>query len=245
VQFAGDAIWVYFGYPYAHEDDVARAIRSALGMTEAVESLQIYGETLRARIGIATGLCVAGNMRQAASGKLPESGNQTTDFQITAFGDPPNLAARLHSLAKPGSIVVADETRSLVGSLFEFEDLGLHELKGFEEPMRAWRVIGESGERSRFKALRSLTISPMVNRHTEQARLRELWDETCNGQGQVIHLCGEPGIGKSRLVALVADNIIGPDQQCWWFHCASHLQGSAFAPVSSYLQLESGNLSVG
>lgn len=157
VQFAGDAVWVYFGYPKAHEDDAIRAIEAGLGMTKAVGSIELHGESLSVRVGIASGLCIVGDLRQ-------QSNNDTrnSDSYITAIGDPPNLAARLQALVKPGAVAVSDETRSLVGKLFEFEDMGFYELKGFTGKTRAWRAIGGSGEQSRFRALSLYSNIPII-----------------------------------------------------------------------------------
>ena len=153
VQFAGDAIWVYFGYPQAHEDDACQAIRAGLAIAEAVSAITVYGESLSVRIGIASGLCVVGNMRLTTS-----SGNM--DNQITALGNPPNLAARLQALVEPGSVAISEETHSLAGNLFNFEDLGFYEIKGFRNKTKVWRVIGEINEHSRFRALRPKIRTP-------------------------------------------------------------------------------------
>jgi predicted ATPase/class 3 adenylate cyclase len=231
VQFAGDAIWAYFGYPHAHEDDAYRAIRAGLGMAKTVGSINLYGESLSVRVGIASGLCVVGNMRQAAS-------EDTMDNQVTAIGNPPNLAARLQTLVKPGAVAIADETRSLAGDLFRFEDLGFHDLKGFSGEVKAWRVVGESGERSRFRALRPATQSPLIGRTNEMARIKGLWEEACKNKGQAVYLSGDPGIGKSRLAVSVAEDIVGLDHRQWWLHCGEQMQGSAFAPIIALLQTE-------
>lgn len=235
VQFAGDAIWVYFGYPKAHEDDAIRAIQAGLGMTKAVGSIELHGESLSVRVGIASGLCIVGNLRQ-------QSNNDTrnSDSYITAIGDPPNLAARLQALVKPGAVAVSDETRSLVGKLFEFEDMGFYELKGFTGKTRAWRAIGGSGEKSRFRALRPLTQSPLIGRSNELESIAGLWNETCKKNGQIVYLSGDPSIGKSRLVASVAEDIVGPNYPQWWLQCSEHLQHSAFAPIITHIQSQAG-----
>ena len=234
-QYAGDAVWAYFGYPHAHEDDVHRAIRAALYVASAVESLDLHDEKLRAHIGIATGLCVVGDLHYKA-GAVATSAASPADGRDGARGTTPNLAARLQTTAKPGEVLIADETRSLTGALFVFEERKLSKLDGIAEPVRAWRVIRESRERSRLRALRPATLSNLVGRDDELDRLSKLWNlASKQGNGQVIHLSGEPGIGKSRLVKAVADDPTGPDH-IWWFHGAPHLQGSTFAPVIAHLE---------
>ncbi|MFT5134464.1 MAG: putative ATPase/class 3 adenylate cyclase, partial [Gammaproteobacteria bacterium] len=232
-QFAGDAIWVYFGYPTAHEDDAYRAIRAGLGIAKAVRSIKLHGESLNVRIGIASGLCVVGNLRQPLTNDERKIGEY-----ITAIGDPPNLAARLQTIVEPGAVAVSDETRSLVGNLFEFEDIGFHELKGFTDKIRAWRAVGESGEQSRFLALRPETRTPLIGRTDELEAINGLWDEACNGNGQVVYLSGEPGIGKSRLASNIAEEMVGENYPQWWLHCSEYLQGSAFAPIISLIQVQ-------
>jgi class 3 adenylate cyclase len=233
VQFAGDAVWSYFGYPFAHEDDACQAIRAGLAITKAANSLKIYNKSLNVRIGIASGLCVVGNMRQASEESKKEN-------QITAFGNPPNLASRLQTLVIPGSVAVSDDTRYLAGDLFDFEDLGFHKIKGFSKETKVWRVIGESVERNRFRALRPKSQSPIVGRENELVTLSDLWKRSCSGKGKVVYISGEPGIGKSRLVSSLAETIVGSRYLQWWLHCAEYSQGSAFAPVITHIQAQSG-----
>ena len=128
-QYAGDAVWAYFGYPYAHKDDVQRAISASIDTINIIDSFK-YPDPLQIRIGIATGLCVVGELYETPDIK-----------RVAAFGDSPHLAARLQSITKPGTIAVSDMTRSLAGVLFEFEDLQWHHLKGFPRPLRVWKVI--------------------------------------------------------------------------------------------------------
>lgn len=233
VQFAGDAIWAYFGYPHAHEDDACQAIRAGLAITKAVSAIHLYGETLSVRIGIASGLCVVGNMRLSTS-------SENMDNQITALGNPPNLAARLQTLVEPGSIAVSEETRSLAGNLFNFEDLGFRKIKGFKDETKVWRVLGEINEQNRFRALRPKIRSPLVGRKNELLTLTNLWKATCLENGKVVFLSGEPGIGKSRLIASLAESVISLGNVQWWFHCGEYLQGSAFAPIITQIQTLAG-----
>jgi len=142
-KYMGDGVLIYFGYPQAHEDDAERAVGAALAVIEAVRRLPAR-EDLRVRLGIATGLAVVGDL--IGEGAAQERG---------VVGGTPNLAARLQALATPNTLVIAEATRRQIGGLFDLEDLGPQQLAGFAEPQRAWRVLGESGEVSRFEALRS------------------------------------------------------------------------------------------
>ena len=191
---------------------------------------------LSVRIGIASGLCVVGNLRHLEKNTENSDTRRNMDNQITALGNPPNLASRLQTLVPSNSVAVSNETRLLAGNLFDFEDFGLHKIKGFSGETRVWRVIGESKERSRFLALRPESKTPLVGRKKEIRVISGLWKEACDGNGQYIYLSGEPGIGKSRLVSNIAENIVGSDHSQWWFHCNEHLQGSAFAPVIAHVQ---------
>ncbi len=187
-KYMGDGVLIYFGYPEAHEDDAERAARAGLAVIDAVGRLATQ-EPLNVRIGIATGLVVVGDL--IGAGAAQERG---------VVGETPNLAARLQALARPGTLVVADSTRRQIGTLFEIEDLGPQPLAGFAEPQRAWRVVGESGVVSRFEALRSGT-TPLVGRDEELDLLLRRWQQAKSGEGRVVLVSGEPGIGKSRLTA--------------------------------------------
>jgi class 3 adenylate cyclase len=154
-KYMGDGALIYFGYPNAHEDDAERAVRAALALIAATTAIEAAGGKLGLRVGIATGLAVVGDL--IGTGAAQEE---------NVIGETPNLAARLQALAEPGAIVIADDTRRLIGGLFELVDLGPQELRGFGERQRAWRVLGESGEVSRFEALRSGT-TPLVGRDEE------------------------------------------------------------------------------
>ncbi len=234
-QFAGDAVWAYFGYPKAHEDDAIRAVRAGLGIVRKVGSIQLHNETLNARVGIASGLCVVGNLRQSPI--VTSHGNHN---YVTAIGDPPNLAARIQTLVPAGAVAVSDETRSLTGGLFKFEELGFHELKGFDEKMKVWIALDKSDELSRYKALRPPLKSAIIGRDTELETISGLWDQARKNRGQVVYLAGDPGIGKSRLAMSVAEDIVGTSAEHWWIHCNENLQSSAFAPIIAFLREESG-----
>ena len=177
-QFLGDGALVYFGYPQAHEDDAERAVTSALAVIRAVADVETHGEKLQVRVGIATGSVVVGEI--VGPGPAPERG---------AIGETPNLAARLQALAEPDTVVIAQSTHRLTGRLFEYDDLGMHALKGFAEPMRAWQVLGLGRVESRFEALHSGDL-PLVGRQEVLDLLLRRWDQAKTGEGRVVILSG-------------------------------------------------------
>ena len=193
-KYMGDGVLIYFGYPQAHEDDAERAVRAGLAVIEAVGKLPAR-EDLRVRLGIATGLAVVGDL--IGEGAAQERG---------VVGETPNLAARLQALAMPNALVIGEAARRQIGGLFDLEDLGPQQLAGFAEPQRAWRVMGESGEVSRFEALRSAE-TPLVGREEEIELLLRRWQQAKSGEGRVVLISGEPGIGKSRLTAALSERI--------------------------------------
>jgi class 3 adenylate cyclase/tetratricopeptide (TPR) repeat protein len=217
----GDAVLAYFGYPHAHENDAECAIRAALAIAKA--QAPAGAADLRVHIGIATGVVVVGN--------LPRGGEE-----LSAIGSSLNLAARLEGLAGPGMVVVSDQTRRLSGGLFEYRDLGRQELKGFDEPIPAWEVLGEQSKGSRFHALRATARTPLVNRHRELDELRRLWDLACAGRGQALLLSAEAGVGKSRLCDELAKHIVDRRSLRLWYHCAPNLQSSPLAPFVHQLR---------
>jgi len=198
-QLLGDGCLIYFGYPRAHEDDAERAVRSALGVLRAVAALRPHGEArLQTRIGIATGLVVVG-----------EIGSGTAAAEQTASGETPNLAARLQAQAAPGEIVLSDETRRLLGASFELESTGQLQLKGFKAPVEAWRVLGERSVASRFEAQHESGLIDFVGRGSEVSLLLDRWSLARDGEGQVVLLSGEAGIGKSRISQTLRDRLAG------------------------------------
>ena len=226
-KYMGDGVLIYFGYPEAHEDDAERAARAGLAVIDAVGRLATQ-EPLNVRIGIATGLVVVGDL--IGIGAAQERG---------VVGETPNLAARLQVLARPGTLVVADGTRRQIGTLFEIEDLGPQPLAGFAEPQPAWRVVCESGVVSRFEALRSGT-TPLVGRDEELDLLLRRWQQAKTGEGRVVLVSGEPGIGKSRLTAALLQRIeTGPHTRLRYF-CSPHHQDSALYPFISQLERAAG-----
>jgi class 3 adenylate cyclase len=226
-KYMGDGVLIYFGYPEAHEDDAERAARAGLAVIDAVGRLATQ-EPLNVRIGIATGVVVVGDL--IGAGAAQERG---------VVGETPNLAARLQALARPGTLVVADSTRRQIGALFEIEDLGPQPLAGFAEPQRAWRVVGESGVVSRFEALRSGT-TPLVGRDEELDLLLRRWQQAKSGDGRVVLVSGEPGIGKSRLTAALSAHIETEPHTRLRYFCSPHDQNSALYPFIGQLERAAG-----
>jgi class 3 adenylate cyclase/tetratricopeptide (TPR) repeat protein len=226
-KYLGDCILVYFGYPEAHEDDVERAVRAGLELIAAVGGLKTSA-VLQTRVGIATGLVVVGDL--IGSGDAQERG---------IVGETPNLAARLQALASPANPVIAASTRQQIGELFDLEALGPQELPGFAEPQRAWRVLGESREVSRFEALRS-GATPLVARDEEVELLLRRWDQAKMGEGRVVVISGEPGIGKSRLAAALSERIRTHPHTRLRYFCLPHYQDSALYPFIVQLERAAG-----
>jgi class 3 adenylate cyclase len=186
-QYLGDGLMTYFGWPRAHEDDAVRAVHAALDIIAAVKAV-VAPEPLRVRTGIATGPVVVG-----------ETGAGDASVPKLAVGETPNLAARVQGLAGAGEIILAPSTHRLVGGAFAVDDLGEHSLKGIVEPVRAWRVTGLSRAEGRFEAAHVGRLTPLVGRDAELALVMELWRHAQAGEGQVVLLCGESGIGSERL----------------------------------------------
>src|SRR5437899_4185037 len=226
-KYMGDGVLIYFGYPEAHEDEAGRAVRAGLAVIDAVGGLATP-EKLDVRLGVASGLAVVGDL--IGAGAAQERG---------VVGETPNLAARLQGLAAPGTLVIAESTRRQVGALFEIEDLGPRQLAGFAEPQRAWRVLGESGVLSRFEALRS-GETPLVGRDEEIELLRRRWEQAKSGEGRVVLISGEPGIGKSRLTAALSAHIESEPHTRLRYFCSPHHQDSALYPFIAQLEHDAG-----
>jgi class 3 adenylate cyclase/tetratricopeptide (TPR) repeat protein len=228
-KYMGDGVLAYFGYPRADEHDAERAVRAGLALVEAVAGLDTAaGAPLVVRVGIATGLVVVGDL--IGQGAAQEQ---------AVVGETPNLAARLQALAEPGTVVIAASTRRLTGGLFDYEDLGVVEIKGLAAPVIASRVLRESGTESRFEALRA-TRTPLVGRDEEMALLRRRWQQAKAGKGCVVMVSGEPGIGKSRLAQTLVERLGGePHTRLRWF-CSPHHQDSALYPTITQLERAAG-----
>jgi class 3 adenylate cyclase/predicted ATPase len=228
-KYMGDGVLAYFGYPQAHEHDAERAIRAGLALVEAVPKLATTaGSSLQVRVGIATGLVVVGDLIGAGAAQ-----------EQAVVGETPNLAARLQALAEPAAVVIAASTRRLTGGLFEYRDLGTTALKGFAENVQAWQVLGTSAIESRFEAMRTAT-TPLVGRDEEADLLLRRWEQAKSGDGQVVLISGEPGIGKSRLAQAVVERLSGEPYTRLRYFCSPHHQDSALYPSIAQLERAAG-----
>lgn len=224
-KYMGDGILAYFGYPQANEDDAEQAVRAGLAIVAAIGTL---GLSLQVRIGIATGLVVVGDLLGAGAAQ-----------EQAVVGDTPNLAARLQAVAGPDGIVIADATRRQIGGLFDLGDLGRLELKGFADSPQAWQVLGESGVASRFEALRSRE-TPLIGRDEEIELLLRRWDQAKAGDGRVVLISAEAGIGKSRLTEALEERIADDPHRRLRYFCSPHHQDSALYPIVGQLQRAAG-----
>jgi class 3 adenylate cyclase len=228
-KYMGDGVLAYFGYPQAHEEDAERAVRARLALVEAVPKLATDASSpLQVRVGIATGLVVVGDL--IGTGAAQEQ---------TVVGETPNLAARLQALAQPGAVVIASSTRRLTGGLFEYRDLGTVALKGFAENVSAWQVLGVGSAEGRFEALRTAT-TPLVGRAEEIELLLRRWEQAKRGDGQVVLICGEPGIGKSRIAQTIVERISAEPHTRLRYFCSPHHQDSALYPSIAQLERAAG-----
>ncbi len=226
-RYMGDGLLVYFGYPQAREDDAERAVHAGLAMVEAVRRLDTVAGppgTLSVRVSIATGLVVVGDL--IGSGSSQES---------PVVGDTPNLGARLQTIAEPGMVVIADTTRRLTGGLFEYKELGPQHLKGRDAAIEAWAVLGESAIDSRFEALRPGQMA-LVGRSDEIELMLRRWEQAKAGEGRVFLLSGQPGIGKSRLIAALEQEIRDAPHVRVRFVCSLHYQDTPLHPVIRQLE---------
>src|SRR5215813_13212290 len=227
-RYMGDGALVYFGYPRAHEDDAERAIRAGLELIKAVTELKSRA-FLQARVGIATGLVVVGDL--IGAGLTQERG---------IVGETPNLAARLQEIAEPNIVVICGTTRRLVGNLFELEDLGPRDLKGLARPARAWAVLRASSVESRFEALHATGLTPLVGRDEESELLLRRWLRAKSGEGQVVLLAGEAGIGKSRLTVALLESLATESHARLRYFCSPQHTDSAFYPIMGQMERAAG-----
>jgi TOMM system kinase/cyclase fusion protein len=242
-QYLGDGLLVYFGYPQAHEDDAQRAVRAGLeiismletssaspalvaGRSERGPECGLVGNVpaIQVRIGVHTGLVVVGEIGDGGKGEL------------LALGETPNLAARLQGLAEPNTVVISAATHRLITGLFHYRNLGLHSLKGLSAPVQIYQVEGESSARSRLEAGSAVGLTPLVGREEEVAFLQRRWGQVTEGEGQVVLLGGEPGIGKSRLVQVLTERLAGEAHLRIEWRCSPYHQNSAFYPVIEQLR---------
>ena len=228
-QYLGDGLMIYFGWPQAHEDDAERAVRASLEIVQAVKEVAAP-EPLRVRIGIATGPVVVGDTRagDASASKI-------------AVGETPSLAARLQGLAGDDEIVVAPTTHRLLGGAFEYADLGHRTLKGIVEPVQAWQVLRAGISEGRFDAAHvDAGLTPLVGREEELALLLRRWQDAKGGEGHVVLLSGEPGIGKSRIARALCERVEGDPHIRIGCQCSPFNTQSALSPVIEQLERSAG-----
>ena len=224
-QYLGDGVLAYFGYPVALEGGAERALRAALAVIERVSEVSAHLQRpLQVRIGIDTGLVVIGQ------------GDTLSEQERTAIGDAPNIAARLQALAEPGSVVVSDRTHQLAAGSFDYRSLGAQDLKGVAEPMPAWQVLGERTLATRFDATTGTRAAPMVGRGMELEVALRCWQAAMQGKLQVLLLCGEPGIGKSRIVRALRERFEADGAQAWQYQCSPYFSSSALYPIVAHME---------
>ena len=229
-QLLGDGLLVYFGFPRAHENDAERAVGAALDIVAAVPRLEtIAQQKLAARVGVSTGVVVVGDVMA----------ERASDGQA-AVGDTPNLAARLQALADPGTVVISASTRRLAAGHFEYRDLGPVALKGLGQPVMAWQVLGPSAVESRFEAEHGISLPPLLGRDEEIELLSRRWRKAAQGEGCVVMLTGEPGIGKSHIALTFQERLLAEPHTRVRYFCSSHHTNSALFPFISQLERAAG-----
>ncbi len=227
-KYMGDGVLVYFGYPRAHEDDAEREVRAGLELIAAVTGLKTRA-SLQTRVGIATGLVVVGDLIGAGAAQ-----------EQAIVGETPNLAARLQGIAEPNTVVIAEGTRKLLGNLFELEDLGAKDLKGIAGPVRAWGALRASSAEGRFEALHATGLTALVGREEELDLLLRRWSRAKTGEGQVVLLTGEGGIGKSRLTAALLEHLATELHTRLRYFCSPQHTDSAFHPIIGQMERAAG-----
>jgi class 3 adenylate cyclase/tetratricopeptide (TPR) repeat protein len=227
-KYMGDGVLIYFGYPEAHEDDAERAVRAGLQLIEAVSALKSPVQ-LQIRVGVATGLVIVGDL--IGLGEAQERG---------IVGETPNLAARLLGVAEPNMVVIAEGTRRLLGNLFELKYLGAADLKGFSAPAPAWAALWASTLESRFEALHAAGLTALVGREEELELLLRRWSKAKRGEGQVVLLSGEAGIGKSRLTAALLERLASEPHTLLRYFCSPLHTDSPFYPIIGRIERGAG-----
>jgi len=226
--YLGDGVMAYFGWPLAHEDQSIQAARAGLAAVTVVNAIVVPGtdgETLAARVGIATGQVVVGDL-------TGERANQ----RGAVSGETPNLAARLQDIAKPGDVMIGAVTRRLLANSFELEDRGAHGLKGFTDPVSTWCVRGERATESRFEAARGQTLTQFVGRNSELQLLLDRWSLAKGREGQVVLISGEPGIGKSRLMQELREHVEQEPHYRLRYQCSPYHTTSPLYPIIRRLE---------
>jgi class 3 adenylate cyclase/predicted ATPase len=225
-KYMGDGVLAYFGYPQADEDDAERAVRAGLAIVEAAPKLVVpSGAPLHVRVGIATGIVVVGHL--LGSGESQERG---------VVGDAPNLAARLQGIAAPDNVVIAEDTRKLLGDLFEVRNLSPQEIRGVAGPIRAWIALRPSGQESRFEALRAGGATALAGRDEELEFVLRRWAKAKAGEGQVALISGEAGIGKSRLTVALEERLADETHTCLRYFCSPQHTDSALHPILAHME---------
>ncbi len=229
-KYMGDGVLAYFGYPLAHEHDAEHAVQAGLALVEAAPQLTTAaGVPLQVRVGIATGLVVVGDLIGAGAAQ-----------EQAVVGETPNLAARLQALAEPDAVVIADGTRRLLGNLFKLKDLGARDLKGIAGPARAWAALRARSVGSRFDALHTTGLTALVGREEESELLLRRWSRAKTGEGQVVLLSGEAGIGKSRLTAALMERLAAEPHTRLRYFCSPPRTDSAFHPIIGQMERAAG-----
>jgi class 3 adenylate cyclase/predicted ATPase len=223
-RYFGDGVLVYFGYPEAHEDDADRAVRAGLEVIASVIALKTP-VPLQARVGIATGLAVVGDLIESGDGQ--ERG---------IVGETPNLAARLQEIAEPNTVVIAEATRSLLGNLFELKDLGTRDLKGIPGPVHTWLALRASTVESRFEAMHPSGLTALVGREEETELLLRRWSPVKSGEGRAVLISGEAGIGKSRLIAALLESLTPEPHTRLRYFCSPQHTDSAFYTIIGQME---------
>ena len=233
--YAGDGMTVYFGYPRAHEDDAQRAVHTGLAIVDEVDALNArlqerFGISIQVRIGVHSGVVIAEELGDSAGGTR----------QLDVSGEMPHIASRIEGFAPPGSIVISDDTRGLVEGYFETEPMGEQDLKGVSRPIGVHRILGPTGAIGRLEVVTTRRLTPVIGRSIELGLLAEAWDRAASGKGSVVHVTGEAGIGKSRLVLELVESLgheIGGLQR---WQCSPHHESTSLYPVVTFLERQLG-----